>query len=60
MKTCVIIPTYNEAREIARVVKEIKLQNLAVIVIDDGSSDNTSQIAQNCGAIALRNEKNQG
>jgi len=60
VKTCVIIPTYNEAKEIGRVVKEIKLQNLDVIVIDDGSSDNTSQIARDYGAITLRNEKNQG
>lgn len=60
MKTCVIIPTYDEAKEIGRLVREIKLQNLDVLVIDDGSSDNTSQIAQESGAITLRNEKNQG
>lgn len=60
MKTCVIIPTYNEAKEIARLIKEIRLQNLDVLVVDDGSSDNTSQIAQGSGAITLRNEKNQG
>lgn len=60
MKTCVIIPTYNEAKEIARLVKEIRLQNLDVLVVDDGSSDNTSQIAQDCGAITLRNVRNQG
>jgi glycosyltransferase involved in cell wall biosynthesis len=60
MKTCVIIPTYNEANKIGRLVREVKLQNLDVLVIDDGSSDNTSQIAQNAGAITLRNENNQG
>jgi len=60
MKTCVIIPTYDEAKEIGRLVEAIRLQNLDVLVIDDGSSDNTSQVARNSGAITLRNEKNQG
>jgi len=60
MKTCVIIPTFNEVREISRLVKEIRLQGLDVLVIDDGSIDNTSQIAKDSGAIVLRNEVNEG
>jgi len=60
VKTCVIIPTYNEAKEIARLVKEIRRQNLDVIVVDDGSSDNTYQIAKDSGAVALRNQNNEG
>lgn len=60
MKTCVIIPTYNEARAIGGLVKEIRQQGLDVLVIDDGSSDNTSQLAQDNGAAVLRNQFNQG
>ena len=60
MKTCVIIPTYNEAKAIADLVKEIKRQGLDVLVVDDGSGDNTGQIAKDAGAIVLRNEINQG
>ena len=60
VKTCVIIPTYNEAKAIAGLVKEIKRQNLDVLVVDDGSGDNTAQIAKDSGAIVLRNEINQG
>ncbi len=60
MKTCVIIPTYNEAKEIARLVKEVRGQNLDVLVVDDGSRDNTSGIANDSGAKVLRNENNQG
>lgn len=60
MKTCVIIPTYNESNSIAKLVQEIKKQNLEVVIIDDGSSDNTAQIAENNGAVVLRNETNQG
>lgn len=60
MNPCVIIPTYNEAKEIGGLVEEIRQQGLDVVVIDDGSSDNTAEIARNHGAIVLRNEVNKG
>jgi len=60
VKACVIIPTYNEARAIGDLDREIRNQNLEVIVIDDGSKDNSSQIARDCGATVLRNQRNEG
>lgn len=60
MKTCVVIPTYNESRTIADIVQKIKGQGLDVLVIDDGSTDGTGSIAKNSGAIVLRNETNEG
>jgi len=60
MKACVIIPAHNEAKIIARLVKHIRELHLDVVVIDDGSTDNTAQIAQDNGAIILRNNYNQG
>lgn len=60
MKPCVIIPSHNEAKTIGRLVKRIRQQHLDVVVIDDGSIDNTAQIAQDNGAIVLRNVYNQG
>jgi len=60
MRTCVVIPTYNEAREIGKLVNEIRRQNLTVLVIDDGSSDNTQELARKNGAEVLRNETNLG
>lgn len=60
MKTCVIIPAYNESRGIGRVVKELRDQGLEVTVIDDGSQDNTSELAQASGATVIRNATNQG
>jgi glycosyltransferase involved in cell wall biosynthesis len=60
MKICVLIPTYNEAQTIASIVKQIRSQNLDILVIDDGSSDNTYQIARDSGAFVLKNEQNQG
>ena len=60
MKTCVVIPTYNEAKSIAGLVKEIQGLNLEVIIVDDGSQDDTSRIAQENGATVLKNQINQG
>lgn len=60
MKTCVITPTYNEAEAIGKLVRQIRAQDLDAIVIDDGSKDDTSEIAKNNGATVLRNEVNQG
>lgn len=60
MKTCVIIPTYNESRSIAAVVAGVRQLNLETLVIDDGSSDNTLQIASDAGAVVLKNSSNQG
>jgi hypothetical protein len=44
----VIIPARNEAHQIARAVKSFR--GLPVIVVDDASSDNTSQVARDSGA----------
>lgn len=60
MKTCIVIPTYNEAHVIGKLIREIRGQNLDVLVIDDGSKDNTSGIAVDNGATVLKNEENQG
>lgn len=60
MKVCVVIPTYNESEEIGNIIKRLHQQNLDVIVIDDGSKDNTSLIASQSGAIVIRNQRNEG
>lgn len=60
MKTCVIIPTYNESKEIAKLIKSIKQHIPDILVIDDGSEDNTEKIARENGAVVLKNEFNRG
>ena len=60
MKICVIIPVYNESRTIGSLVAEIKEEGLDVLVIDDGSLDNTAQVAKARGAHVIKNEANKG
>jgi len=60
MNICVIIPTYNESQVIADLVRRIKALRLEALVIDDGSDDNTGELARNNGAMVLRNEKKTG
>lgn len=60
MKVFAVIPAYNEAGRIAAVVKETKKYVKAVVVVDDGSRDRTSEKAQAHGAEVLRNIVNMG
>ncbi len=39
---CVVIPVYNAAKTIAKVVEAVKQHGLDVLVVDDGSSDQTA------------------
>lgn len=60
MKICILIPGYNEEKTIGQVVSKARKVISDVIVIDDGSTDNTYQIAKNAGAIVIRHEVNKG
>ncbi|MCZ6679149.1 MAG: glycosyltransferase family 2 protein [Candidatus Poribacteria bacterium] len=60
MKTCLLLPAYNESRTIARVVQDASLFVGNIIVIDDGSSDNTPGLASANGATVLRHDRNRG
>jgi len=58
----VVIPAYNEAGAIANVMRRIQELplHLELIVIDDGSSDGTGEIARSMGARVLRHPTNRG
>ena len=57
---CVVIPAYQAAGSIGGVVRRIKTQGLAVIVVDDGSHDDTAAIAAAEGALVISHLRNQG
>jgi len=61
MPALIIIPAYNEARKIKEVVSSIKSAgDFDVLVIDDGSVDETAVAAQSAGAIVLHHKINRG
>lgn len=62
MKVCIVIPAYNESRNIQRIINEInKLKlDLKIIVVDDGSTDETLNLAKDFCAICIANKKNLG
>lgn len=59
-KTLIIIPCYNEELNIGSIVNKSKRYVDRVLVIDDGSNDNTVLIAQKAGAVVISHEKNKG
>jgi len=60
MKICAIIPVYNESKAIDELIIQVRKLNIDVLVVDDGSKDNSADIARNNGAIVLKNITNQG
>jgi polyprenyl-phospho-N-acetylgalactosaminyl synthase len=60
MKIFAVIPAYNEASRIASVVADASKHVQKVIVVDDGSSDETALNAQKAGAVVIRHPDNSG
>jgi glycosyltransferase involved in cell wall biosynthesis len=60
MKVCALIPAYNEAVTIGRVVAGARAHVAQVLVVDDGSTDATGAVATAAGADVLRLDRNSG
>jgi glycosyltransferase involved in cell wall biosynthesis len=56
MRTVAVVPAWNEAEAIGRVVDEIRAANasLDVVVVDDASTDDTAAVAEEHGATVVR------
>ena len=61
MKTAVLIPCYNEATSIEKVINDFKQQlpDATIYVYDNNSTDNTADIARRAGAV-VKHEFRQG
>ncbi len=59
-RSCVLIPVYNAGKTISQVVRAAKQHGVDVLVIDDGSSDDTVPAAVTAGARVVSLLSNQG
>lgn len=56
-----IVPAYNEAGAIAAAIHDVRRHtDFDVLVVDDGSTDDTAAIARNAGAMVVRHPYNLG
>lgn len=60
MNTVAVIPAYNEGERVGNVVREALQFVDTVIVVDDGSSDDTAKIAKKAGAMVYTHIENCG
>lgn len=62
MSVVAVIPAYNEGKTIGNVIKVVKEVNCIkdIIVVSDGSTDNTVEISKKMGAKVIELKKNLG
>jgi glycosyltransferase involved in cell wall biosynthesis len=63
MRKClVIIPAYNAAKTLSQLISQVKQlhSDFDVLVVDDGSADESARIARTAGAIVLTHDRNRG
>jgi glycosyltransferase involved in cell wall biosynthesis len=59
-RVLVCIPAFNEARNIVEVINKSEKYADGVIVYDDGSTDDTYELARKAGATVIKSHKNTG
>ncbi|MGV8141882.1 MAG: glycosyltransferase family 2 protein [Candidatus Woesearchaeota archaeon] len=61
MKTFIVIAAYNEGRSISKVISRLKKAGYHnVVVVDDGSKDDTYDVSFDAGATVLKHVVNRG
>jgi glucosyl-3-phosphoglycerate synthase len=62
MRVCALLPAYNEAERIATTIAALCARSEidTIIVLDDGSTDGTSDMARSAGASQVLTKKNGG
>ena len=66
MNIVITIPAFNESKTISNVIRDINKvmsntdYSYQVLVVDDGSRDNTAELSKEMGAIVVSNKRNLG
>ena len=62
MVVSIIIPAFNESKTVKSVIDVVKEMKIVdeIIVVDDGSSDNTAEISKAAGAMVIKHSTNLG
>lgn len=60
MKILALLPAYNEGKHLEKVLEAVKEQISDILVVDDGSKDDTAEIARKCGVNLLSRGYNCG
>lgn len=60
MRLCVVIPAFNESASIGGIIDAVRKRGHDILVIDDGSSDDTGAIARGKGVRLIRHDRNLG
>ncbi|HEY5949284.1 MAG TPA: glycosyltransferase family 2 protein [Kofleriaceae bacterium] len=58
--TWVVIAAFNEGKVIGQVVTEVARGGWSIVVVDDGSSDDSARNAREAGAVVIRHALNRG
>jgi glycosyltransferase involved in cell wall biosynthesis len=56
----VAVPAFDEDRFVGSLVLKLRARGHNVLVVDDGSNDQTASVAEAAGAIVVRHERNRG
>jgi glycosyltransferase involved in cell wall biosynthesis len=61
LKCCILVPTYNNQKSLPCVLQDLQLYTSNIIVVNDGSTDNTREILKNFSHLEIRHfPKNKG
>lgn len=60
MSIFVVIPAFNERKKIEGVLNDLRVIDLPIIIVDDGSKDSTSEVAKKYHVVVLKHRINLG